>query len=89
MSVSSETRNRSADKIVGYYVTGPSGREDFRYLHDAQAAYDALEGQPRAIGRWRQRRSPDQPLLLPNGQLIQRTSRSRYGDLIEREGPEA
>lgn len=76
------------DKIVGYYVTGPDGRQDFSRIdrQGADAAYAALEGKPRAIGRWRERVGPDQPLLVGNT-LVQRRARSRYGDLIESDPP--
>ena len=72
------------DRIVGYYVTGPHGRQDFQVRKDAEAAYEALSGGFRAIGRWRERIGPDQPLLVA-GELTHRRQRSRYGDLIRRE----
>jgi hypothetical protein len=74
-----------ADPIVGYYVTGEDGRQDFEVLADAQAAYDALAGAPRAIGRWRQRTSEPMPTMVGT-QVVHRPQRARYGDLIEKEG---
>jgi len=71
------------DKIVGYYVSGPDGREDFATRQEAQAAYDALAGQTRHIGRWRQRvrRVP----RYFEGMTVETRQRSRYGEVIESE----